>query len=124
MLFPEKNNYILNKYAISSKLLIPGILFSRYIYNFQSDYRNVTGNFPPISKEYNQLTLKRNNIIKNGFDTLNILNFGFNSYISISILLSEISNKKKITTNRYVRFFNLVSHSYVTIGLIKYTYEL
>ena len=124
MLFPEKNEYILSKYTISSKLLIPGILFSRYIYHFQSDYRNVTGNFPPISKEHNQITLRRNNIIKTGFDILNILNFGFNSYVSISILISELNSTFKLNKIISFRFFNLASHSYITAGLIHYTYNL
>ena len=121
MLFPEKNDFILNKYAISSKLLIPGILFSRYIYNFESDYRNVSGNFPPISKEYSKNIIIRNNIIKTSFDILNILNFGFNSYISISLILSEI---KRIKNNTLLRISNLCTHTYVVYGLINYTYKL
>ena len=121
MLFPEKNDYILNKYAISSKLLIPGILFSRYIYNFESDYRNVTGNFPPISKEYSKNIIIRNNIIKTSFDILNILNFGFNSYISISLLISETSKIKKYST---LRVTNLLTHTYITYGLINYIYKI
>jgi hypothetical protein len=121
MLFPEKNDFILNKHLISSKLLIPGILFSRYIYHFESDYRNVTGNFPPISKEYSKNIIVRNNIIKTSFDVLNILNFGFNSYVSISLLISEI---KKIKNNPILRVNNLFLHLYVVSGLIHYTYQL
>ena len=121
MLFPEKNDFILNKYAISSKLLIPGILFSRYIYNFESDYKNVTANFPPISKEYNKNIIIRNNIIKTNFDILNILNFGFNSYISISLLINDIT---KIKNNSLLRISNLFTHTYVVYGLINYTYQL
>ena len=121
MLFPEKNTFFLDKYAISSKLLIPGILFSRYIYNFESDYKHVTGNFPPIAKEYHKNIIIKNNIIKTTFDILNILNFGFNSYISISLLISETSKIKKYST---LRLTNLLTHTYITYGLINYTYNL
>lgn len=121
MLFPEKNTFFLNTYAISSKLLIPGILFSRYIYNFESDYKHVTGNFPPIAKEHNKNIIIRNNIIKTTFDILNILNFGFNSYISISLLISETSKIKKYST---LRVTNLLTHTYITYGLINYIYKI
>ena len=121
VLFPEKHEYMLAKHTISSKLLIPGILFSRYIYNFESDYRNVTGNFPPLSKEYNKTMIERNNLIKTNFDILNVLNFGYNSYVSISLILSEINTIKK---SYPLRMFNLVSHIYITGGLINYIYKM
>ena len=92
-------------------------IFSRYIYNFESDYKHVTGNFPPIAKEHNKNIIIRNNIIKTTFDIVNILNFGFNSYISISLLISETSKIKKYST---LRVTNLLTHTYITYGLINY----
>ena len=121
MLFPEKSENILHKYAISGKLLIPGILISRYVYNFESDYRNVTGNFPPIARENNKNILERNNCIKFAVDTLNILNFGFNSYVSLSMMISENS---KIKNSLTFRGANIVSHVYVVYELINYTFKL
>ena len=124
MLFPEKNEFIMNKHVVSSKLLIPGILLSRYVYNFETDYRKVTGDFPPISNEKNNMMITdMNTCLKTGLDVLNILNFGFNSYISVSTIIGD-ANSNIIKNTKVVRVSNLLFHSYVTCGLINYTYSL
>ena len=79
--------------------------------------------FPISNEKKNIMITYMNTWLKTGLDVLNILNFGFNSYISVSTIVGD-ANSNIIKNTKVVRVLNLLFHSYVTCGLINYTYSL
>jgi len=94
LLSPDKNNFLLKKYHISSKLLIPGIVTS-YMLN-KYDY-----------KPY-----------ENVLHGINILNIGFHSYVSSSCIISDYIKPKSISTA--FRGTNIIAHSFACFGYFYY----
>tara|TARA_Y100000992_G_scaffold130081_1_gene85736 strand:- start:752 stop:1066 length:315 start_codon:yes stop_codon:yes gene_type:complete len=97
LLTPEKNISLLKKYHTSSKLLIPLIGIS-YLSN-KYDYK------------YSESV----------FNTLNILNIGYHSYVSTSCVITDYIKPKTIST--MVRGTSLSFHGLATIGFIYNMYN-
>ena len=92
ILVPEKNSFFLKKYHTSSKLLIP-LLASSY------------------------LTHKCNlDIPDKTFATLNVLNFGYHSYVSTSCVITDYVKPKLLS--RMVRTSSLGLHGLAISGFI------
>ena len=93
ILNPENNLYILKKYHISSKLLIPFFGVSYYLNNNNYRYSNI-------------------------FDSINILNIGFHSYVSTSCIIGDYVKSNNI--KKFFKFINFKSHTLATIGFLYY----
>ena len=98
ILQPEINSKLLKRYHMSGKLLIPLIIPS------------------VIFKKYDV-----NLYIENAFDTANILNVGYHSYVSTSCVITDYIKPKKLST--FVRFVNLKSHGIAIGGFLYYIYH-
>ena len=98
ILKPELNNYLLKKYHTSGKLilplLLPSIIFTKY---------------------------EVNPYIKNTFDTANVLNLGYHSYVSTSCIITDYIKPKNLSN--FVRLINFKSHSVATMGLLYFIFK-
>ena len=97
LLSPEKNNFLLRKYHTSGKLLIPFILPSIICHKF---------NYTNMSK---------------AFDTLNVLNIGYHSYVSTSCIITDYIKPKNLSN--FCRILSLKSHSIASFGLLYYIFK-
>ena len=98
ILKPDLNNLLLKKYHLSGKFLIPLIIPSI------------------IFKKY-----KVNPYLEKTFDTANILNIGYHSYVSTSCIITDYIKPKNIST--ITRVINLKSHSVAICGLLYYVFK-
>ena len=92
ILIPEKNAFFLKKYHTSSKLLIPLVASSYLMHKFNLDIPDKT------------------------FATLNVLNFGYHSYVSTSCIVTDYI-KPRILSN-IVRSSSLGLHGLAISGFI------
>lgn len=106
ILVPEKNNNLLRAYHNSNKLMIPLIVSSILA-------RNIT-----YGKKNDKLD---NNLVINSLDSLNILNFAYHSYVSISCVITDYI--KPVNIARCTRGFSLGLHSFVIYGYINKIYK-
>ena len=97
ILIPEKNIFLLKKYHTSSKLMIPLLATSFLSYKF---------NFEPTT---------------NTLATLNVLNFGFHSYISTSCIITDYVKPKLLSS--IVRSSSLGLHGLAMTGFIYTIYK-
>ena len=92
ILIPEKNSFLLKKYHTSSKLLIPMLASSYLIHKCNLEVPDKT------------------------LATLNVLNFGYHSYVSTSCILTDYV-KPKLLSN-LVRTSSLGLHGLAISGFI------
>ena len=93
ILNPENNLLILKKYHFSSKLLIPFIGISCFMNYNNYKYSNI-------------------------FDSINILNIGFHSYVSTSCIIGDYIKPNNI--KNFVKFVNFKSHALASFGFLYY----
>lgn len=106
ILVPEKNNNLLKLYHKSSKSMLPllatSILARTYKYNEKD-------NVPD------------NKMIVNTFDSLNILNFAYHSYVSTSCVITDYI--KHVKFSRCTRGVSFGLHSLATYGYLNKLYK-
>tara|TARA_X000000950_G_scaffold284464_1_gene387655 strand:+ start:120 stop:440 length:321 start_codon:yes stop_codon:yes gene_type:complete len=100
ILTPDKSNYLLKKYHLSNKILLPGLLLS---YGLNSvDY---------VDNKYKRIGI-------NFVNFSNIINVGIHSYVSTSSILSDYVKPKNIS--KVLRVSSLGLHALAICGLCKY----
>lgn len=90
ILTPEKNMFFLKNYHKSSKLLIP-LMLSSYMCNKKSYY---------ITEKF--------------FNSLNVVNIAYHSYVSTSCIITDYVKIKNIS--RLSRYSSLGLHIFATLG--------
>ena len=98
ILKPEISNNIIRKYHFSNKIMIPLIIPSLILYNF--DYNENISQF---------------------FKSANILNLGFHSYVSTSCVIGDYIKNKNISL--MFRCINVKSHTIAIAGFIYYIFK-
>ena len=96
MLNPDQNNRLLRLYHISSKGTIPLILTSMYCGYVGNKYENYA-------------------------HSLNILNFGYHSYVSTSAVITDYIKIKNI--EKMARITNVKVHGLATLGLLMFIHK-
>tara|TARA_Y100000991_G_C21642098_1_gene208635 strand:- start:154 stop:459 length:306 start_codon:yes stop_codon:yes gene_type:complete len=96
ILTPEKNNFLLKNYHLSSKVLLPLAIPSLLLSKYDSKYQNI-------------------------FHTANIFNLSYHSYVSTSCIITDYIKQPKI--EKIVRLVNLKSHSIATLGFLYYIFK-
>tara|TARA_Y100000992_G_C21273601_1_gene498484 strand:- start:2478 stop:2780 length:303 start_codon:yes stop_codon:yes gene_type:complete len=93
---PDKSNFLLKGYHISSKLLIPIFITSLMTYKSENDNYKI-------------------------LHTCNVLNIGFHSYVSSSCIISDYIKPKHLS--RGSRFLNLGLHGLGMYGYLENIYK-
>lgn len=96
ILSPEKNNFLLKKYHVSNKLILPLIIPSLILNKYDSKYQNM-------------------------FHIINIFNLSYHSYVSTSFIITDYLKKHQI--NKIFRIVNIKSHTIATFGFLYYIFK-
>ena len=95
---PDTNNYLLKKYHTSGKLLIPLLIPSLILNNLKIDEN-----------------------LQKFFNTVNVFNIGYHSYVSTSCVITDYIKPKHIANFSRITNFNF--HGIAVIGLINYIFK-
>ena len=96
ILSPEKNNFLLKKYHLSNKLILPLIIPSLILNKYDNKYQKM-------------------------FHILNIFNLSYHSYVSTSFIITDYLKKPQI--NKIFRIVNIKSHTIATFGFLYYIFK-